>query len=74
MNFSAARPSETDRQGRVLLPTSLRHYAGINIGEEVVIVGMGDFLEIWANEAWAEESAFLDREGQILAETSEEHS
>ena len=74
LNFSAARPLETDRQGRVLLPTSLRHYAGINIGEEVVIAGMGDFLEIWANESWTEESAFLDQEGQILAETSEEHS
>ena len=71
MNFSAAYDLEMDRQGRVLLPASLRRYA--QIGEEVVIVGMGDFLEIWSKESWEEESAFLDEEATLIAETSEEH-
>ena len=70
MSFSAAYNLETDRQGRVLLPVSLRRYA--QIGEEVVIAGMGDFLEIWDKKAWLEESAFLDEESSIIAETSEE--
>ena len=71
MSFSAAYNLEADRQGRVLLPVSLRRYA--KIGEEVVIAGMGDFLEIWDKEAWLEESAFLDEEASLIAETSEEH-
>ena len=71
MSFSAAYNLETDRQGRVLLPISLRQYA--QIGEEVVIAGMGDFLEIWAKEAWLQESAFLEEEASLIAETSEEH-
>jgi len=71
MSFSAAYTLETDRQGRVLLPVSLRQYA--QIGEEVVIAGMGDFLEIWDKEAWLQESAFLQEEASLIAETSEEH-
>ena len=43
------------------------------IGEEVVIAGMGDFLEIWDKEAWLQESAFLEEEASLIAETSEEH-
>ena len=70
VSFSAAYNLEADRQGRVLLPISLRRYA--QIGEEVVIAGMGDFLEIWDKEAWLEESAFLDEEASRIAETSEE--
>ena len=71
MSFSAAYTLETDRQGRVLLPTSLRQYA--QISEEVVIAGMGDFLEIWDKEAWVQESMFLEEEASLIAETSEEH-
>ena len=70
MSFSAAYNLETDRQGRVLLPVSLRRYAQIN--EEVVIAGMGDFLEIWDREAWLQESAFLEEEASLIAESSEE--
>ncbi|MFH1560023.1 MAG: division/cell wall cluster transcriptional repressor MraZ [Chloroflexota bacterium] len=71
MSFSSAYQLEIDRQGRVLLPASLRQYA--QIGEEVVIAGMGDFLEIWDKEAWLQESALLDEEASLIAETSEEH-
>jgi MraZ protein len=71
MSFSAAYNLETDRQGRVLLPVSLRQYG--QIGEEVVIAGMGDFLEIWDKEAWLQESALLDEEASLIAETAEQH-
>ncbi|MDA0988231.1 MAG: division/cell wall cluster transcriptional repressor MraZ [Chloroflexi bacterium] len=71
VSFSAAYNLEADRQGRVLLPASLRRYA--QIGEEVVIAGMGDFLEIWDKEAWLQESAFLEEEASLIAEITEEH-
>lgn len=39
-----------DGQKRVLISANLRKYAAI--GSEVVIVGMGNKLEIWALEVW----------------------
>ena len=41
---------EIDRQGRVLIPVSLREDAGIN--GEVVIVGQLDKIEIWDKAEW----------------------
>lgn len=41
-----------DKLGRILIPQSLRNYAGIK--KNVVIVGMNKKLEIWAEEAWSE--------------------
>ena len=71
LTFSSAYFLGTDRQGRVLLPLSLRQYA--QIGEEVILAGMGDFLEVWSKEAWLQESEFLAEEAWRIAETSEEH-
>ncbi len=70
VTFTSAFQLEADRQGRVLLPASLRSYA--QIGDEVVIAGMGDFLEIWSKEAWLQESESLEQEAWLIAETSEE--
>jgi MraZ protein len=42
---------EWDKQGRILLPESLRIYAGIQ--KEVTIVGAVDCIEIWQSEAYA---------------------
>ena len=66
LTFSGAYPAELDRQGRVLIPGSLRQYAGI--GEEAVIVGAGTFLEIWSGERWAVERRALDEEAGQIAE------
>ena len=41
---------EIDRQGRVLIPVSLREDAAIN--GEVVIVGQLDKIEIWDKAGW----------------------
>lgn len=51
-----------DRLGRILIPQSLRNYAGIK--KNVVIVGMNKKLEIWAEEAWLEvvRQATIDRD------------
>lgn len=41
---------ETDKQGRVVIPPTLRQYANIN--KELVSVGVGDHFEIWAKEVF----------------------
>jgi MraZ protein len=48
--FSEMADAGTDGQGRVLIPQELREYA--EIGNAVVIVGVGDWIEIWNPENW----------------------
>lgn len=43
--FSGAYQAELDRQGRVLIPSVLREYAGLD--GLVTIVGIGEGMEIW---------------------------
>ena len=41
---------EMDAQGRILLPTMLREYAGLK--KKAVIIGQGKKLEIWDEDSW----------------------
>jgi MraZ protein len=50
MFFSMAFEATLDRQGRVLIPTKLASYAGLQ--REVTITGVDDRLEIWDTEEW----------------------
>lgn len=50
--YSGAVESKLDRQGRVLIPQSLREFAGID--KEVMLVGAVNRIEIWSKEAWEE--------------------
>ncbi len=43
---------ELDRNGRVLIPQVLRDYAGLE--KKVVLAGVGDCFELWAEAAWNE--------------------
>ncbi len=43
-----------DKQGRILLPLSLR--TEINLKKEVVLTGMIDWVEIWDKDAWIAEN------------------
>ncbi len=42
-----------DKQGRILIPPSLRQYS--ELSKEVVLVGVLDHFEIWARENWLQE-------------------
>ena len=52
MTFGSAFDLELDRQGRVVLPQPLRTYA--NLRDEVVLVGGGEYLELWDRQQWEE--------------------
>ncbi|MBI4703690.1 MAG: division/cell wall cluster transcriptional repressor MraZ [Deltaproteobacteria bacterium] len=47
---SAAVECDIDRQGRVLVPPSLRAHAGLV--KDVLWAGMGRTIELWARERW----------------------
>lgn len=66
LTFSGAYVGTLDRNGRVVVPIQLREYAGL--GEDVIIVGTGRFIEIWSAAAWAEERRTLDTEATDIAE------
>ena len=48
--FSSGYEVEEDNQGRFLLPSALKQFAKIN--KAVVSVGVGNRVEIWAEEEW----------------------
>lgn len=50
--ISAACECPLDKQGRILLPPSLRTYAAIE--KDAVVVGMTQRLEIWSKKRWEE--------------------
>ena len=47
---SAAVECEVDKQGRVLVPNSLREHASLQ--KDVLWAGMGQMVELWAREKW----------------------
>lgn len=49
--FSGAFEIELDRQGRAVLPASLRDFAGLQ--DEAVVVGSRDHVELWEPSRWA---------------------
>jgi MraZ protein len=48
--FSEMIEAKADGQGRVQLTPELREFAGID--KDCVIIGVGDWLEIWGLEKW----------------------
>jgi MraZ protein len=52
--YSSAMDCEIDKQGRLLIPQTLRDYAGLQ--KDVVLVGEGKRIEIFAKERWLEEA------------------
>jgi MraZ protein len=48
--FAGAFEVDFDRQGRMVIPASLREWAGLN--NEAVIVGSRDHAEVWAPARW----------------------
>lgn len=50
--LAGAAQVETDKQGRILLPTELRTFAGLDEDNEVVMVGMGNHIELWSKSRY----------------------
>ena len=55
--FSTADRVEPDKNGRILIPQFLREMNGLE--GEAVLVGVGDYFEIWTPREWDEQMAML---------------
>lgn len=59
--FAGAASCEVDKQGRILLPPSLRAYAGLE--KEIVSAGVLNRVEIWDKEKWERSNDITDMDG-----------
>ena len=51
---------ECDKQGRILIPQVLRDKAELE--KDVMLLGVGDYAEIWSAESYEEKNDFSDTE------------
>jgi MraZ protein len=56
--FGGASDQKLDKQGRIQIPANLREYAGL--GKDVVVVGVGERVELWDAGTWQEFTANVD--------------
>lgn len=61
--YASATESSVDDQGRFVIPSSLRDYAGLD--KKTVVIGAGDHIEIWDLDTW---NAYLEKISKDLAQ------
>ena len=59
--LAGAAVVEVDKQGRILLPASLREFAGLE--KDTVLAGVASRIEVWSKERWNGEATFEDMDG-----------
>lgn len=67
--YSGAAECSLDKQGRILIPPSLRN--SISLDGEVVVVGILNKIEIWNKEMWG---SFLEESKEKFEDIAEELS
>ncbi|MBI2356457.1 division/cell wall cluster transcriptional repressor MraZ [Candidatus Dojkabacteria bacterium] len=55
-----------DSQGRIVIPQPLFTHA--NFSEEVVFLGLVNWVEIWSKSDWAERLKYLEKNGDQIAQ------
>ncbi|MFR4970834.1 MAG: division/cell wall cluster transcriptional repressor MraZ [Lachnospiraceae bacterium] len=63
--MSGATECEFDKQGRILVPASLRKYADLQ--KDVVLTGMDTRIELWSAEKWDVENDMDDEDMEAVA-------
>ena len=65
--LSGASDEIPDKQGRIMVPSTLREYAGLD--RECTVIGAGSRVELWDTTAW---NTYLDSTEQAFADQAEE--
>jgi len=55
-SFQTTQKLKIDRDGRVMIPVSLRKLTGFQRESEAVIVGKNDHFQVWSRETWEEKT------------------
>ncbi len=64
--YGSSHDAELDAAGRIMVPSTLREHA--NLSKDVVVVGVGDRLELWDKATWNEHrSALLSGVAEVTA-------
>ena len=58
--FSHADWVELDKTGRIRIPQFLMEYASLQ--SDVVIVGVGDYFEVWTPDNWEAQTSILEND------------
>lgn len=66
--FAGAVEAQADKQGRIVIPNTLREYA--HLEKNVIIVGVSDHAEIWNQTSW--EEAFSGLSSHSIADVMDE--
>ncbi len=67
--FSRSVHAELDKQNRILIPGPLREFAGLSA--KVLVLGAGEYLEIWSPASYESEMARVDGQLATLLESVE---
>ncbi len=67
--IGSASEVDADKQGRFVMPTSLKAFAGLN--KEVVFVGLMNWVEVWGKEEWDKRAEYLSGNSSLIAEKLE---
>jgi MraZ protein len=67
--FSRSLEAELDKQNRILIPGQMREYAGLS--GKVLVIGAGEWLEVWAPEAYESEMARVDADLESTLESAQ---
>jgi MraZ protein len=70
--FAGASDDQPDKQGRLTIPPMLREYASLS--KDVIVIGVGNRLEIWDSARWQDysdgrEQAFSDLSDEVFPAT-----
>lgn len=65
--FGSAAEVEFDKQGRILIPSTLREYA--HLTKDVTVLGTGDKVELWDKAAYEAYAAKIVPDMEDIAET-----
>ena len=64
--LAGAMECEIDKQGRFLIPSNLREFAGLE--KEVVVIGVLNKIEIWSKDKWLQYSEEENNSADEIAE------
>jgi len=65
--FAGARQVELDKQGRFLIPATLREHASLK--KDAILIGVSNRIEVWSKDEWLKYNEEITPSVSAIAET-----